>query len=106
MRAGDRRNLGVHACRLNGEIGAFGHKIANLAKKSLVGRRIMWLSALRAMPIVDLGLNFGPLNQKRPVLRPQIIHDPGETRPEIRSRDLCARQRLCFDESGKFSGDG
>ncbi len=91
--------------RGRGELGGLGREVADLAQKGFVGRLIVRLVAMGAMPAVDLGLEPIAPGEQGAVARREVADQGGEPGPEGGRLDAGARQCLRRDEVVQNGGD-
>ncbi len=93
--AGD---LGIDVGRIDLEIRSFRDEVADLGQEVPVGRRIDRLTAVHAVPGVDLRLQVVTLREQCPVLRAEAMHEVGQALPERVGSDPRQRQRFVLDQ--------
>ena len=104
LRAGHLGDGVIDVGGVDGEVGAFGHQIADLGQEGLVGGHVLDGAGMGAVPVVELLLDVVALDQQGAVLGAQVVDEAGQALPEGVGADVGAGQRLLFDQVMKGGG--
>ena len=103
LRAGHLGDGVIDVGGVDGEVGAFGHQIADLGQEGLVGGHVLDGTGVGAVPVVELLLDVVTLGQQGAVLGAQVVDEAGQALPEGVGADAGAGQSL-LDQVMKGGG--
>src|SRR3569623_528542 len=110
LRAVNVGDFVIDVCGLHRLRRLLGNEVADLFQQRGIGCEIERLAAMRAMPLVDLLLQFVALFQMGLIVRREFLHERGNAAPEFLGGNAGAGygfvlDELCEDRSDLEAGD-